>query len=70
MIKYKPLYNELRKNTGFLRSLIIQISQALDLLAHHKIVHSDIKTENILLKIPEQQPFQFKLIDYGSSFVF
>jgi serine/threonine protein kinase len=51
MIKYKPLYNELRKNTNFLRLLVIQIAQALDLLAHHKIVHSDIKTENILLKM-------------------
>jgi dual specificity tyrosine-phosphorylation-regulated kinase 2/3/4 len=48
----------------------VQIAQALDLLAQHKIVHSDIKTENILLKVQEQQPYQFKLIDYGSSFVF
>ena len=51
MIKYKPLYSDLKKNTAFLRALIIQIAQALDLLAQHKIVHSDLKTENILLKL-------------------
>lgn len=71
MIKYKPLYNELRKNTAFLKTMIIQIAQALDLLAQHRIVHSDLKTENILLKVQELSPkYQFKLIDYGSSFAF
>lgn len=44
MIKYKPLYNELRKDTSFLKTLVYQIAQALDLLSQHKIVHSDIKT--------------------------
>jgi hypothetical protein len=44
MIKYKPLYGQLRKNTNFLRTVILQISQALDLLSQHKIVHSDLKT--------------------------
>jgi dual specificity tyrosine-phosphorylation-regulated kinase 2/3/4 len=71
MIKYKPLYSELRKGTNFLRTMIYQIAQALDLLAQNKIVHSDIKTENILLNIHDNYPrYEFKLIDYGSSFVF
>ena len=56
MIKYKPLYNELRKNTSFLKTLIYQMAQALDLLSQHKIVHSDIKTENILINIHETYP--------------
>lgn len=56
MIKYKPLYAELRKNTNFLKTMLYQISQALDLLAQHKIVHSDIKTENILMKVHEGSP--------------
>jgi dual specificity tyrosine-phosphorylation-regulated kinase 2/3/4 len=51
--------------------MVYQIAQALDLLSKHKIVHSDIKTENILMKIHETHPkYEFKLIDYGSSFVF
>lgn len=44
MIKYKPLYNELKKGTNFIRTMVYQVAQALDLLAKHKIVHSDIKT--------------------------
>ena len=51
MIKYKSLYGELKKNTIFVKTMIYQIAQALDLLAEHKIVHSDIKTENILMNI-------------------
>lgn len=51
--------------------MVYQIAQALDLLSKNKIVHSDIKTENILLNTHENHPrYQFKLIDYGSSFVF
>lgn len=50
MIKYKHLYGQLRRNCNFLRHFIKSIAEALDLLTVHKIVHSDIKTENILLK--------------------
>ncbi len=44
MIKFKPLYSELKKSPCFLRTMVYQIAQALDLLAKNKIVHSDIKT--------------------------
>ena len=44
MIKYKHLYGELRKSTGFLKNFIKSIAEALDLLTLNKIVHSDIKT--------------------------
>mgnify|MGYP000353788846 CR=1 FL=1 len=71
MIKYKPLYSELRKNTSFLKTMILQVAEALDLLTKNRIVHSDIKTENILMNIQDSHPkFEFKLIDYGSSFIF
>lgn len=33
MIKYKKLYADLRKSTSFLKNLILEIAQALDLLA-------------------------------------
>jgi len=47
------------------------MAQALDLLQSCNIVHSDIKTSNILLKINQKTGnFNFKLIDYGSSFFF
>lgn len=61
----------MRKNTTFLKHFIKSIAEALDLLSLNKIVHSDIKTENILLKKCENdKKYQLKLIDYGSSFVF
>ena len=61
----------MRKNTAFLKHFIKSIAEALDLLSLNKIVHSDIKTENILLKKCENdKKYLFKLIDYGSSFVF
>jgi len=33
MIKYKKLYGDLRKSTVFLKNFILEIAQALDLLA-------------------------------------
>lgn len=44
----------------------------------HNIVHSDLKTENILLKIRKREDMReglnyirgVKLIDFGSSFLF
>jgi dual specificity tyrosine-phosphorylation-regulated kinase 2/3/4 len=54
-----------------MKTMVYQVAQALDLLAQHRIVHSDIKTENILMNILDTHPkYEFKLIDYGSSFVF
>ena len=49
-MKYKSLYLKMRESTAFLRHLIVEIAKALDLLEMNNIVHSDIKTENILLK--------------------
>lgn len=48
---------------------------ALDVLQDERIVHSDLKTENILIKkIKNENALyeitQIKLIDYGSSFPF
>ena len=43
------------------------------LLSECEIVHSDLKTENILIKFDEENNFKLtevKLIDYGSSFEF
>ncbi len=61
----------MRKNTLFLKSLILQMAQALDLLQSWNIVHSNMKTSNILLKLNQKSgKINFKLIDYGSSFFF
>lgn len=47
---YKPLIYEIKNNLGELKNLIIEISKALYLINSHNIVHSDLKTENILIK--------------------
>lgn len=55
-----------------LLELIIHICRALALLSECEVVHSDLKTENILLKVDgegsELSMREVKLIDYGSSF--
>lgn len=44
-------YKRFRKDQTQLRRIIIEVSQALLLLAENSIVHSDLKTENILVKL-------------------
>ena len=57
--------------------LLIEVSKALFLMNSHNIVHSDLKTENILLRTKrsdDDRDVSFiravKLIDFGSSFLF
>ena len=40
------------------------------MLSECEIVHSDLKTENILIKYEQDRLTEVKLIDYGSSFEF
>jgi len=58
-----------------LKRLIRELAMALDVLQDERIVHSDLKTENILIKKVKNENAlyeitQIKLIDYGSSFPF
>jgi dual specificity tyrosine-phosphorylation-regulated kinase 2/3/4 len=68
-----------RENPNELKYLTIEICKALMLLGSHNIVHSDLKTENILLNLRrrEDKPTSegsciksLKIIDFGSSFLF
>lgn len=63
----------MEKNPSILTSIVIEICKSLALLSECEVVHSDLKTENILIKFDEQNNFRLtevKLIDYGSSFEF
>jgi dual specificity tyrosine-phosphorylation-regulated kinase 2/3/4 len=57
-----------------LLELVINLCKALALLSECEVVHSDLKTENILLKVDGEGSTlsvkDVKLIDYGSSFEF
>ncbi|CAI2382352.1 unnamed protein product [Moneuplotes crassus] len=65
------LYDYLKQNMyqgcsiTLIRRFAIQILVALDYLEQHKIVHCDMKPENILLK--KSNKSGVKLIDFGSS---
>ena len=68
----------MRKNPKELTKIVVEIAKALTLINSHNIVHSDLKTENIMLKtrkgelISQETSYvrNVKLIDFGSSFLF
>ncbi|KAL4249574.1 protein kinase superfamily protein [Abortiporus biennis] len=51
--------------TGLIRRFTSQMLQSLALMRHHRIVHCDLKPENVLLKHPAKSAI--KVIDFGSS---
>ncbi|KAL4477752.1 hypothetical protein ABPG72_018926 [Tetrahymena utriculariae] len=76
-IIYKEMYIQMRSNLNILKHLIFELSHALLVISDQKIVHSDLKTENILIKTkPDAKNKKYlkldqvKLIDYGSAFTF
>mmetsp|Transcript_34711 Transcript_34711/g.53268 ORF Transcript_34711/g.53268 Transcript_34711/m.53268 type:complete len:92 (+) Transcript_34711:3204-3479(+) len=58
------------KDIKILKTFVIQIAEALDLLSEFKLVHADLRPENILLSLDKQHSKieMVKVVDYGSSF--
>ncbi|CDH53260.1 dual specificity tyrosine-phosphorylationregulated kinase 2 [Lichtheimia corymbifera JMRC:FSU:9682] len=50
---------------GLIRRFTIQLLNSLVLLRKHKLIHCDLKPENVLLKHPTKS--SIKVIDFGSS---
>lgn len=74
-IFHRSIYSTFRRDLTELKRLIRELAMALDVLQDERIVHSDLKTENILIKKVKNENAlyeitQIKLIDYGSSFPF
>ncbi|KIY70038.1 hypothetical protein CYLTODRAFT_420127 [Cylindrobasidium torrendii FP15055 ss-10] len=51
--------------TALIRRFTSQMLYALSLMRHHRIVHCDLKPENVLLRHPAKSAI--KVIDFGSS---
>ncbi|KAF9001996.1 hypothetical protein BDQ17DRAFT_1281080 [Cyathus striatus] len=51
--------------TALIRRFTSQMLMSLSLMRHHRIVHCDLKPENVLLKHPAKSAI--KVIDFGSS---
>jgi serine/threonine protein kinase len=57
-------------NVGLLRTLIKKIAETFQVLSEFKIVHADIKPDNILVNFDGREIKDIKLIDFGSAFSF
>ena len=62
-VKNNPKY---RSNLHFIRNTFIELNNAFKILSEKKIIHRDIKHENILLKF-EKNKIIPKLGDFGIS---
>uniref|UniRef100_A0A674PNQ6 Protein kinase domain-containing protein n=1 Tax=Takifugu rubripes TaxID=31033 RepID=A0A674PNQ6_TAKRU len=51
-----------------LKSVIRQVATALQYLRSFKIVHADIRPENIMIVDRRQQPIRVRLVDFGLAF--
>ena len=59
--KYKPY------NPEEIREILNQLNNSFKIMAEKKLVHRDLKLENILIKYESQNQITFKLTDYGLS---
>lgn len=60
----------MKSNVNLLRVLIKKIAETFDVLSEFKIVHADIKPDNILVNFDGREIKDVKLIDFGSAFSF
>lgn len=52
-------------STNLIRRFTTQMLGSLALMRHHRVVHCDLKPENVLLRHPAKSGI--KVIDFGSS---
>ena len=60
----------MKGNNNLLKDFIKRMAEIFCVLSEFKIVHADIKPDNILVSFDGKQIKDIKLIDFGSAFSF
>eukprot|EP00403_Amphidinium_massartii_P024733 CAMPEP_0178406188 /NCGR_PEP_ID=MMETSP0689_2-20121128/18785_1 /TAXON_ID=160604 /ORGANISM="Amphidinium massartii, Strain CS-259" /LENGTH=408 /DNA_ID=CAMNT_0020027225 /DNA_START=43 /DNA_END=1269 /DNA_ORIENTATION=+ len=72
-VHHLPFYEAMKRDPRLLKRLICQILEAIQVLADHWIVHSDLKPDNLLIdrsRVDCESKFNLRLCDFGSAFMF
>ena len=71
-IQHEVFFKILQKDKSILAHFVYRMGQVLDAVQNANIIHSDLKPDNILLRLNSNQTKleEIKLIDFGSSFKF
>ncbi len=68
LLEYMIDRQEKRLNMAELRTIIQQLATAFSHLSSMKLIHADLKLDNIMIVDSRQQPLQVRLIDFGLAF--
>ncbi len=63
-------YDRLKSDLNILKELLRKLLEALDLLQHRRIIHADLKPDNVLVEFDGSKIVSLKLIDFGSAFFY
>lgn len=69
-VLHKDFFNALSQDFAILKDFLRLMAEVLDSLQEKKVVHADLKPDNILIEITGRRITSLKLIDFGSSFSF
>ena len=68
-VNHLAFYEKMKNNILYLKQLLKQVLLALEFLSKSMVIHSDLKTENILIEYDDNGLISAKLIDFGSAFI-
>lgn len=69
-VVHLPLYESMKRDPRVLKAVLRQLLSALCLFSEHRVVHSDIKPDNILIDEDDRSHIRARFIDLGSAFSF
>jgi serine/threonine protein kinase len=69
-VNHQEFYTKLKEDKEILRDFIFRLAQIFEVLTLFRIVHADIKPDNILIALDAatHKIADIKLIDFGSAF--